>query len=64
MFAYSSDEDLRVELAEAQKLLETLESGKLHVGLPSEGRTEAQIRDLKKKIAMYQSILEYGQSGA
>lgn len=53
-----SDESIKAKIAEAQSFLEALESGNLHVGVPVEGRTEAKIHDLKRQIAMYQSILD------
>jgi hypothetical protein len=53
-----SYEDINAKLAEAEEHLKGLESGALHIGAPYEGRTEAKILDLKRQIAMYQSILE------
>ena len=53
-----SDEAIKAQIAECQTFLEALESGNLHIGAPYEGRTEARIADLKRRIAMYQSILE------
>ncbi len=53
-----SDEAIEAKIAEAQNLLEGLEGGTLHIGAPYEGRTEAKIYDLKRQIAMYQSILD------
>ena len=52
------DEDVNAKLAEARNFLEALEGGKLHIGAPHEGRTEAKIYDLKRQIAIYQSILD------
>jgi len=52
------DEDINAKLAEAQEFLKALEGGNLHIGTPHEGRTEAKIYDLKRQIAMYQSILD------
>jgi len=53
-----SDEAIKAQIAECQMFLGALESGNLHIGAPYEGRTEARIDDLKRRIAMYQSILE------
>jgi hypothetical protein len=53
-----SDEDIKAKMAEANEFLKALESGNLHIGAPFEGRTEARIFDLKRKIAMWQSILD------
>jgi hypothetical protein len=57
-----SDEAIKAKIAECQTFLEALESGNLHIGAPFEGRTEARIDDLKRKIAMYQSILDKRQA--
>jgi hypothetical protein len=56
----SDDDDIRAKLADAQAMLEALESGNLHIGRPFEGRTEAKMYDLRRKIAEYQSILDKG----
>lgn len=53
-----SDEAIKAKIAEAQNWLEGLEGGTLHIGAPYEGRTEAKIYDLKRQIAIYQSILD------
>jgi hypothetical protein len=53
-----SDEDLRTKIADAQGFLEALEGGNIHIGTPFEGRTEAKIYDLRRQIAMYQSIID------
>ena len=53
-----SDEDLRTRIADAQGFLEALEGGNIHIGTPFEGRTEAKIYDLRRQIAMYQSIID------
>jgi hypothetical protein len=53
-----SDEDLRIKIADAQGFLEALEGGNIHIGTPFEGRTEAKINDLRRQIAMYQSIID------
>ena len=50
------DEQNEIKLAEARQMLEALESGNLHVGSPFEGRTEAKIADLRRKIAECQII--------
>jgi len=50
--------EIETKLAEAQEMLEGLQSGHLHVGGPFEGRTEAKIHDLRRQIAEYQSILD------
>jgi hypothetical protein len=52
-----SDEDIRARLAEDEDFLTALQSGNLHIGRPSEGRTEAKIADLRRQIAIWQSIL-------
>ena len=54
----SGHDEIRAKLAEAQEMLEALQSGKLHIGRPFEGRTEAKMFDLRRKIAEYQSILD------
>jgi hypothetical protein len=53
----SNDEDIEAKIAEAQEFLEALESGDLHIGALFEGRTDAKMHDLRRQIAMYQSIL-------
>jgi hypothetical protein len=53
-----SDEDLRTRIADAQGFLEALEGGNIHIGTPFEGRTEAKVYDLRRQIAMYQSIID------
>jgi len=53
-----SYEEIQAKLEEAQDFLRALESGNLHIGAPHEGRTEAKMHDLKRQIAMYESILE------
>jgi ATP phosphoribosyltransferase len=52
------NDEIRAKLVEAQEMLEAMQSGKLHIGLPFEGRTEAKIYDLRRQIAEYQSILD------
>jgi hypothetical protein len=51
-------DQIRAELAQDQEFLEGLQSGKLHYGHPSDGRTEAKIFDLRRKIAEHQAILD------
>ena len=53
-----SDQAIKAKIAEAQNWLEGLEGGTLHIGAPCEGRTEAKIYDLKRQIAMYESVLD------
>jgi hypothetical protein len=50
--------DIEAKLAEAREFLAALQSGNLHIGAPSEGRTEAKIADLQRQIAEYQAILD------
>jgi hypothetical protein len=45
----SDDENIEAQLAELRSHLEGLESGQLHIGNPHEGRTEAQMYDLRRK---------------
>jgi hypothetical protein len=52
------DEDIKAKMAEANEFLKALESGNLHIGAPFEGRTDAKIYDLKRQVAMWQSILD------
>lgn len=54
----SDDDDLEAKIAEAQEFLEALESGDLHIGALFEGRTDAKIRDVRRQIAAYQSVLD------
>jgi len=54
----SWENDIRTKLAESEAFLEGLLSGKLQIGPPSEGRTEAKIADLRRKIADYKSVLD------
>ena len=53
-----SDEDITAKIAEANEFLKGLESGDLHIGAPFENRTEAKIYDLKRQIAIWQSVLD------
>jgi hypothetical protein len=53
-----SDEYIKAQIDETIEFLSGLESGKLHIGLPAENRTEAKIADLKRQIVMWQSVLD------
>jgi hypothetical protein len=53
-----SVDDIKAKLAEAEEFLEGLRSGNLHIGNPSEGRSEAKMADLQRQIEMYRLILE------
>jgi hypothetical protein len=53
-----SDHDIRAKMADAQGFLEALAGGNVHIGTPFEGRTEAKIHDLRRQIAVYQSIID------
>jgi hypothetical protein len=53
-----SDHDIRAKMADAQGFLEALECGNAHIGTPFEARTEAKIQDLRRQIAVYQSIID------
>lgn len=59
-----SDEDIKAKIAENQVFLDELESGRVHIGHPAEGRTEAKIAQLRRDNAMYQSILDKRHSPA
>jgi hypothetical protein len=50
-------EDLRAEQAEMKAQLEAFETGQLHIGNPWEGRTEAKMHDLRRKIAEHQLLI-------
>ena len=52
-----SDEDIKARLAEDEDFLTALQSGNIHIGHPSEGPTEAKIADLRRQIAIWQSLL-------
>jgi hypothetical protein len=54
----SDEEDIEAKIAEAQEFLAALESDDLHIGALFEGRTDAKMHDLRRQIAMYQSILD------
>lgn len=51
-------EGIRARMAENQNFLKALKSGHLHIGAPFEGRTEARIYDLERKIADDKAIIE------
>jgi len=51
-------QDLQAEQLEWKEQLEALETGKLHIGNPWEGRTEEKMHDLRRKIAEHQSLIE------
>ncbi|MGO9681453.1 MAG: hypothetical protein ACLP0B_10610 [Steroidobacteraceae bacterium] len=56
-------ERLKEEIVTLKAMLEPLESGKIHIGerRPNEpwlDATQARIHDLRKTIAMYESIVE------
>ena len=53
-----SDHDIRAKIADAQGFLEALEDGNVHIGTPFAARTDAKIQNLRRQIAMYQSIIE------
>jgi hypothetical protein len=57
-----SDDEMRAKMADAQGFLEALEGGNAHVGTPFEGRTEAKILELRRQIAMYQSVIDERQA--
>lgn len=46
------------DLAEAEKMLETLQDPLLNLGGTFEGRKEAQMFDLRRKIIDYRTILD------
>ena len=52
-----SDEDIKARLAEDEDFLTALQSGNPHIGHSSEGRTEAKIANLRRQIAIWQSLL-------
>jgi hypothetical protein len=47
-----------VERAELQENLEALESGKVYLGNPWEGRVPAKIADLRHKISVLDQLIE------
>jgi len=56
--ALSYVEDLRAKRLELMDHLAAFETGQLHIGNPWEGRTEAQMHDLRRKIAEYDLLIE------
>ena len=44
-------DDLRAKRAELADELAALETGQLHIGNPWEGRTEARMHDIRRKLA-------------
>jgi transcription elongation GreA/GreB family factor len=61
MTAESVDEEIRAQLTEAREILKALEVSNLDLGGERQGRTEARVQELRRQIAMYQSILEKHQ---
>jgi hypothetical protein len=53
-----SEHFIRAKMADAQGFLEALEGGNVHIGTPFGARTEAKIQELRRQIAMYQSLLD------
>jgi hypothetical protein len=64
VMAHSANDDIEAKLIEAQEMLAALEGGNLHIGRPFEGRTEAKMYDLRRKIAEYQAILDKKKNDA
>ena len=56
--SYDRVEALKAKQAEMKDMLDALETGKIHIGNPWEGRTEAKIGDLQRKISDYQLLIE------
>jgi hypothetical protein len=48
----------KTERAEMQKMLESLQSGKVRIGNPWEGRAEAKIAELRHKIGNLDQLIE------
>jgi hypothetical protein len=46
------------DLAAMKDMLEALETGKINIGNPWEGRTEAKIYDLRRKTAEHDLLIE------
>ncbi len=46
------------ERAEMREMLERLEAGDLHIGNPWEGRDDAKIADLRRKIINLDQLIE------
>jgi hypothetical protein len=55
---HDSDDEIRAKIADANEFLRALQSANLHTGVPLENRTEAKIFDLKRQVALWQSILD------
>lgn len=53
-----SDESLKARIVENNDHIAALESTKLHVGAPSDGRTEGKVLGFKPQNAEFQSILD------
>jgi hypothetical protein len=53
-----SDDAMKAKSTEMQEFSTALESGNLHFDLPFERRAEAKMTDLRRRIAIYESILE------
>lgn len=51
-------EHLRADQLEMKDMPEAFETGKIHSGNPWEGRTEAKMHDLRRKIAEHQLLIE------
>ena len=51
-------EGLRAKRIELQDELAGYEAGRLYIGNRSEGRTEAKMQDLRRKIAEYDLLIE------
>jgi len=51
-------EGLRAKRIELQDELAGYETGRLYIGNRSEGRTDAKMHDLRRKIAEYDRLIE------
>ena len=51
-------EDLRLKRRELQDELAGFEAGRLYIGNRWEGRTDAKMHDLRRKIAEYDMLIE------
>ncbi len=51
-------DNLKAEQADMIAMLEALEAGKIYIGNPWEGRTEAKMYDLRRKIHDLQLLIE------
>ncbi len=56
--ALSYVEDLRAKRLALMDELAAFETGQLHIGNPWENRTEARMHDIRRKIAVYDQLLE------